>query len=250
MHSALYEGQVRHRRFGGVEHAFNYRLFMMYLDLSELPTLFRGRWLWSARRPTLAWFRRADYLGDPAVPLDVAVRDLVEQRTGERPTGPVRMLTHLRYFGYCFNPLSLYYVFAPDGERVQSLVLEVRNTPWGERHCYVLRADDARAAQVLLRFRFSKAFHVSPFLGMDMAYHLLARPPRGRLSLHLENRRGLHVLFDATLQLRRREISGWALNGALLRFPFMTARVIGAIYWEALRLWLKGVAFQPRPAKT
>ena len=122
--SCIYEGSVRHRRTGLVEHEFRYPLFMMYLDLDELPELFDGHPLWSARRPAPAWFRRADYLGDPAVPLAQAVRDTVAQRAGERPEGPVRMLTHLRYFGHCFNPVSFYYCFDGDGDRVTAVVAE------------------------------------------------------------------------------------------------------------------------------
>lgn len=129
--SAVYEGTIRHRRREPTEHEFRYRIFMLYLDLAELPALFDGRWLWSARRPALAWFRRADYLGDPAVPLDAAVRDLVRERTGARPTGPIRLLTHLRYFGYAQNPVSFYYCFSADGSAVETIVAEVTNTPWG-----------------------------------------------------------------------------------------------------------------------
>ena len=120
MNSCVYVGAVRHRRFAPVRHDFRFGMFMMYLDLSELPRVFARRWLWSARRPALAWFRRADYLGDPAVPLDDAVRDLVGLRTGRRPAGPVRLLTHLRYFGYVQNPVSFYYCFAADGERTRA----------------------------------------------------------------------------------------------------------------------------------
>ena len=111
MNSCLYVGQIRHRRLAPKPHFFFYRIFMAYLDLQELDTVFTGNPLWSTRRPALAWFRRADYLGDPSVPLDQAVRDLVEQKTGVRPIGPVRVLSHLRYFGYSFNPVSFYYCF-------------------------------------------------------------------------------------------------------------------------------------------
>ena len=104
MRSAIYHGWLRHRRHAPRLHAFRYRLFLMYLDLAELDTVFRGRWLWSTRRTALARFDRADHLGDPDVPLERAVRDLVESRGGRRPAGPIRLLPHLRYFGHCFNP--------------------------------------------------------------------------------------------------------------------------------------------------
>ena len=119
MQSCLYEGRVKHRRYGPRPHAFNYGLYMCYLDLAELPALFDGHPLWSARRLAPSWFRRGDYL-DPATPdLDVAVRDRIELMSGTRPSGPIRLLTHLRTWGYCFNPVSFYYTFAPGGDVVE-----------------------------------------------------------------------------------------------------------------------------------
>jgi DUF1365 family protein len=109
MHSALYIGQVKHRRQAPRVHEFRYPLFMAYLDLAELEQVFARRWFWSIDRANLASFRRSDHLGDPALPLADAVRELVAERTGVRPRGPIRLLTHLRYFGYCFNPVSFYY---------------------------------------------------------------------------------------------------------------------------------------------
>ncbi len=138
MDSAIFAGQVRHRRIQPTGHEFVYRLFMMYLDLSELDTVFRHRWLWSTRRSALARFRRENHLGDATVPLDQAVRDLVEGETGSRPQGPVRLLTNLSYFGYCFNPVSFYYCFDAADQQLETIVAEVNNTPWGERFCYVL----------------------------------------------------------------------------------------------------------------
>ena len=131
-HCALYFGVVRHRRFDAVRHSFATRLYFAYLDLDELDAAFRGRFWWSARRPAPMWFRRADYFGPPDVPLADAVRDAVAARTGRRPDGPVRVLTHLRAFGYVFNPVSFYYCFDRD-ERLQAVLAEITNTPWGER---------------------------------------------------------------------------------------------------------------------
>ena len=132
MHSAIYHGSLRHRRFAPCEHTFSYPLFMTYLDLAELDTVFRGRWLWSTRRAALARFKRTDHLGDPALPLDQAVRDLAENRSGRRPSGPIRLLTHLRFFGHCFNPVSFYYCFDAAGEHVECVVAEINYTPWGD----------------------------------------------------------------------------------------------------------------------
>jgi uncharacterized protein len=159
----------------------------LYLDLDELPTVFRGRWLWSARRPAWAWFRRADHLGDPSRPLAEAVRDLVAARTGRRPTGPIRLLTHLRYLGIAMNPVSLYYCFDRQGESIEAVVAEVNNTPWGEQHCYVLDNAHSAAGHWLQRFEHPKAFHVSPFLGMDLNCVWRLGTPGAALTVHIAN---------------------------------------------------------------
>ena len=249
MHSCIFSGQVKHSRSVPVEHAFRYRLFMMYLDLEELPQLFRGRWFWSTARPALARFRRENYLGDPGIPLDKAVRDLVLQRTGRRPDGPIRLLTNLRYFGYCFNPISIYYCFDASGTRVETIVAEVSNTPWGERHCYVL-ADSANLGDDhIRRFESRKELHVSPFMDMDIDYRWLLTPPANNLVVRISNYANRERIFAATLILRRQEISGRSLAVTLLSYPFMTLKVITAIHWQALRLWIKGFRFRPHPAK-
>ncbi|HXV40120.1 MAG TPA: DUF1365 domain-containing protein [Steroidobacteraceae bacterium] len=249
MHSALYTGRLSHRRFTPVTHAFDYRVTLAWLDLAELDQVFRGRWLWSARRPALAWFRRTDYLGDPAVPLDVAVRDRVERETGVRPAGPVRLLTQLRTFGFCFNPVSFYYCFDARDRRVEAIVAEITNTPWNERHAYVLRAADGAAPDAPLRFRLAKAFHVSPFMPMDLDYDWRFPTPGERLVVRMENRRAGHKLFDASLVLRRREITAGSLAATLARQPLASLTVLGRIYWQALRLWHKRAPFHVHPAR-
>jgi uncharacterized protein len=231
MHSAIYRGWLRHRRFAPRAHAFRYALFMVWLDLAELDTAFRGRWLWRA----ITRFRRDDHMGDASVPLDQAVRDLVQRETGKRPEGRIRLLTHFRYLGYCFNPVSFYYCFDRAGH-VETIVAEVNNTPWGERRCYVLGPR---------RTTTRKAMHVSPFMPMDLAYHWRFTPPGGRLGVGMALERAGEKVFDATLALSREPIS----NRVLLRFPFMTLKVIASIHWQALMLWLKRVPVYTHPAK-
>jgi hypothetical protein len=277
VNSCLYEGSVRHRRHGKPSDELRYRMFMVYLDLDELPRCFDGHLLWSARRPALAWFRRADHLGDPRTPLADAVRELVAQRTGTRPDGPIRLLTHLRYFGHCFNPVSFYYCYdaGPDGdaagERVSAVVAHVTNTPWGESHSYVLGADDAtdRGSTALLSGSSQKQLHVSPLMGMEHTYVWRASEPAERLSVHIESHRAdarpdgpvdswadtpaspgsAGPVFDATLSLRRRELSGLELARALARYPFLTLRIVTRIYGHALSLRLRGARYFPHPRK-
>ena len=247
MNSAIYEGWVTHRRLQPTEHSFRYKVFMMFLRLDQLPQVFDRTPFWSARRPALAWFRRSDYLGDPKVPLDTAVRDRVEQVKGKRPTGPIYLLTNLRYFGFIMNPISCYYCYSADGSTLEHLVAEVNNTPWNERHSYVLDAD---ANSKWLSCRFAKDFHVSPFHPMDMEYHWHSNSPGEKLCLNLANFDAGEKVFDASLSLARHAISPARLMWLLVRRPFMTVKVGAAIYFEAMRLWLKGAPFYSHPPQT
>ncbi|MGQ0810825.1 MAG: DUF1365 domain-containing protein [Nitrospiraceae bacterium] len=249
MNSCIYEGKVRHRRFSPAHVAFQYTLFMMYLDLEELPTLFEGRWLWSSARFNLAWFRRRDHYGNPNVPLDQAIRDLVQERLGARPQGPIHLLTHLRYFGYCFNPVSVYYCYDPTGAKIETVVAEVRNTPWGEQHCYVLGERQNEATGSRKRYRFDKAFHVSPFMDMDVGYDWSFTKPTNQMAIHMQNLKRGEKFFDATMALHRRELTAPALARMLMQYPLMTAKVIAAIHFQALRLWWHRCPYYPHPNK-
>lgn len=250
MHSCIYTGRVRHRRLWPVCHEFSYRVFMMHLDLAELDVVFRGRWLWSTRRFNLAWFRRADHEGDAREPLDVTIRKLVESRTKQRPNGPITLLTNLRYLGYCMNPVSFYYCWNAMRTQVETIVAEVHNTPWGERHCYVLDASHDAGHGSHKRYRFDKAFHVSPFMPMHHAYDWRFTDPGEKLAVHMENldhAQAGRKVFDSTMSLSRRPITTANLAKTLLQHPFMTGKVIAAIYWQALRLRLKRAPFHPHP---
>jgi DUF1365 family protein len=221
----------------------------MYLDLDELPALFRGRWLWSACRPNLAWFRREDYLGPTDRPLREAVLDRVEAELQRRPTGSVRVLTHMRTFGYVFNPVTFYFCHGTDGA-LEAVVAEITNTPWRERHAYVLDARAARpagAGSVELLWRFAKAFHVSPFFDMRQVYEWRLHLSDERVDVQMTNFEGGREMFRAGLACERRPITSGSLARALVRHPLLALRMHAAIYWQAALLWAKRTPFFAHP---
>jgi DUF1365 family protein len=256
--SCLYEGFVRHRRHGEKPRAFRFPMFMVYLDLEELPRVMDGMWTWSARRPALAWWRRRDYLGKTG-DLAEAVRRTVREAGGGEVRGPIRMLTHLRLFGCCFNPVTFYYCFDRAGERVETIVAEITNTPWKHRHRYVLSSRQGAAdSEAPVRFRFSKSFYVSPFLPMEAGYDWTFTAPGERLFVHMNvdgaggegGSGGGTRLFDATLLLRRTELSRGSMRRMLVKYPMLTARVIWRIYAEAFGLWRRRVGAFAYPSAT
>jgi len=218
--AAIYEGTISHARRAVARHAFRHRIALAYVDLADVPPAL------TRARPGLIRFRREDYLSE------AAVRDLVERSTGARPIGPIGLLTNLRTLGRCFNPVSFFYCFDAAGDRIEAVVAEVTNTPWGERHAYVLGDHGAR-----------KALHVSPFLGMDQHYDWSASAPGDALVVRIANReRGRHV-FGATLAVRRRPMT----RATLLHQACSSLRVGLLIYAHAFTLKRNGVPLHRHP---
>jgi DUF1365 family protein len=240
-HSGIYEGTVIHHRFEPIDRRFSYRIAMAYLDLAEIDEVCDCHPLWSNERANAVSFRRADYLGDPDIPLDESVRALVAERTGHRPRGRICLLTQVRTWGWLFNPISVYYCFDEAGVTVAHKVVEVMNTPWHERVAYVLPGVGS--------YVVDKAMHVSPFLPMDLRHCFVIGPPGERLVLGVDDLRDDKKVFSASMVLRLRTADRSTLGRVLWRFPLMTMRVSWGIYRQALSLKLRGVGFHPHPAK-
>ncbi|QNK73105.1 DUF1365 domain-containing protein [Variovorax sp. PAMC28562] len=254
--SALYPGRVMHQRMRPARHRLAYRVFSLLIDLDELPELAQRLRFFSLNRFNLFSLHEADYGARKGK--DGNGHNL-RQRVDEQLTaagllagGPIRLLSMPRILGYAFNPLSVYFCHLPDGE-LQAILYEVNNT-FGERHSYLIEVDkDQRALStqgVPIDQHCAKEFHVSPFLGLQMDYGFRVQAPHVdqpemRLDITASDADG-PMLF-ARLDAHRRVLNDAALLLAFFSHPLLTLKVVGAIHWEALRLWVKGVRLHVRP---
>jgi len=243
----LYTGTLQHARYTPKRHRFAYKVFMPFVELDSLPQFIKQLPMWSVGRWAPARFVRGDFLGDQSVPLADAVRRRIFEETGQQQTGPIYLLANWRYFGYQNNPIAVYYCYDPTGEQLEYVVAEVTNTPWGERHSYVLRApgDDTP-----LRTEFDKALHVSPFNPMDMTYRWASNAPGDDLQIQIALFEKDERIFDAVLTLTGQPLDARNARRAILSYPLMTVKVVAGIYWEALRLFLKGVSLHSHPKRS
>ncbi len=244
MKSCLYEGVVIHSRSRPKVHFFKYKLFLVYLDLDEVDEFFSLSRFWSYMKRNIAYFKRSDYHGDKTKGLKDEVLETVEKHLGRKSEGGVRMLTSLRYFGHCFNPVTFYYCFNKEGE-IDAVMAEIENTPWGERFCYVV--DATKSCKDEIKAQFEKKFHVSPFFPMSLAYDWKFSKPNNLLKINMETFDKGEKVFFANMNLKKVEATEGALNRVLIKFPLMTLKVVFGIYFQAFLLWIKGVPFYDHP---
>jgi DUF1365 family protein len=247
--SAIYTGTLHHQRKSPKFHDFRYQVTFFYIDLAEVKRIFNLPLFFWDRFPRIFGFNRNRYLAGGAS-LDQTVRDLIFAKTAKKHEGPIRMLSQISYFGFCFNPVSFFYCFDRSGEHLEFIVAEVSNTPWNERKSYVFpcNRDDEQH-----RFEFKKDFHVSPFFPMNLEYVWIFKSPNPRVGSSLNvlmedwNDSRTERVFFANLVLNPQPMTRSNLFKNIVSFPFMTFKTFGAIYIQAMRLWIKKVPFYSHP---
>lgn len=237
LNSAIYQGNVVHRRYQVADHAFRYPIYFLGLDLDEIETIDENFRFFSSNRFNLLNFKRSDYFGDPSQPLKESVLEQAELLGGDiSSVDQVVFLGQARSLGFYFSPVNFYFCLSA-GSAIYMLA-EVSNTPWNESHCYLVDLCNPEIDQ--------KQFHVSPFMGMDMHYQWKISYQTDRIIVHIENWNE-KKLFEATLELRHRAFTPGNLAQTLKQWPSMSLSILKGIYWQATRLAVKRVPFYSHP---
>jgi len=246
--AALYVGDVVHARLKPVGHRFSYRVMSLLIDLDRLEVADRQTRLFGVNRRALYSFHEADHGDRDGSSLRLYAQRCAAEHGIDLTGGRVLLLCYPRLFGYTFNPLSVYYCYRADGQPAL-LIYEVRNT-FGDIHAYVLPVTRGDISPAGIRQTQDKRFYVSPFVEMAMRYHFRVMLPQDRVKLRILETNSEGPLLSATFNGQRRILTTRELLRSFFSLPLVTLKIIAAIHWEALRLWLKGVRLVPRPGKT
>jgi len=261
LNSCIYEGIIRHRRNTPHVHQFDFKSFFLMMDLGEIDSIFRQRWLWSAKRIAVGRFKESEHLIHHRQHGNLRQRaNQVLENAGisSDSIGSIRLLTQLRYFGFSMNPVSFFYCYSQCGKNVLAVIAEVNNTPWGEQHVYVIpntKTDQIPNPPTSIRSNsIDKDFHVSPFMSLDMCYRMSFTAPGNKLGVKIENHldrplNDITKILDVSMLMKRKPLTGWNLNWLLVRYPLITAQIFASIYWHAFRLFLKKTTFYSHPRK-
>ncbi|BDX07262.1 DUF1365 domain-containing protein [Planctobacterium marinum] len=235
--SALYIGETWHQRFVPKNHKFKYNIMMFWLDLDEVALLDQKLSLFSAEKFNWVQFRRGDFLTNNQQTLKQEVLQTMSEKAGTPLSGKVFLLSPLRILGMYFSPVNFYYLQNDAGE-FSHLLAEVSNTPWNERHCYLVDLKEQKDSD--------KAFHVSPYNPIDMQYRWNIKPPGNKLFLQLDCLK-TDKHFTAAIGLKRMELSNSVMRKSLFQFPHITLKTLFGIYWQALKLFAKRVPIYDHP---
>ena len=242
--AALYVGPVMHARLKPIGHRFSYRVMSLLIDLDRLAHADRQSPLFGVNRAALYSFREADHGKRDGSSLRAYAQHCAAERGIDLTGGRVLLLCYPRLLGYGFNPLSVYFCHRPSGE-LALVIYEVRNT-FGELHAYVLPVNEGELSDAGVRQSQEKLFYVSPFIEMAMRYHFRVLPPGDSIRLRILETDRDGPLLAATFNGRRRALNTAELLRSVFALPLVTLKIVAAIHWEALRLWLKGVRLVPR----
>jgi DUF1365 family protein len=243
--AALYSSLVMHQRMFTVAYRFRYRVFSVLLDIDRLDEIAQSTWLFSRNRFNLFGFHDRDHLDGGHTDLRAWAEQVLAPYGIEGRLLRIRLLCFPRILGMVFNPLSLWYCETPEGLPV-AVIAEVRNT-FGERHCYLLQPAPGHTGWPL-RDDHAKEFHVSPFIDMQGRYAFRLSQPDERLAVMIREYSADRLMLVASQTGRRKPFTSWGLLREALRVPFQTLKVISAIHWQALKIWLRGAKFHSKPA--